>query len=144
MNKRDFIRAGAAGAAGSLALGAPSLAQAQTGPSYTWKMATGWAGGPDRGGSPAAGAFPVILTQTPYNKEAPAVGFRNGDITVIANLGHDAVDVPRGEILLSSSPLDAASLAASTQPSKAMSSIPGRTSSPLIERRPSRRSTRLS
>ncbi len=46
MNKRDFIRAGTAGAAGSLALGAASLAQAQTGPSYNWKMATGWAGGP--------------------------------------------------------------------------------------------------
>ncbi|HZH07503.1 MAG TPA: C4-dicarboxylate ABC transporter substrate-binding protein, partial [Lautropia sp.] len=43
MNKRDFIRAGAAG---SLALGGASLAQAQTGPSYNWKMATGWPGGP--------------------------------------------------------------------------------------------------
>ncbi|QUW18422.1 glycoside hydrolase family 13 protein [Agrococcus sp. Marseille-Q4369] len=41
-----------------------------------------------------------------------AIGFRNGGITVIANIGHDAVDVPRGEILLASSPLDAASLAA--------------------------------
>src|SRR5687767_13055205 len=43
MNKRDFMRAGAAG---TLALGGASLAQAQTGPSYNWKMATGWPGGP--------------------------------------------------------------------------------------------------
>ncbi|WP_404312679.1 glycoside hydrolase family 13 protein [Agrococcus terreus] len=41
-----------------------------------------------------------------------ALAFRNGDITVVANLGHDAVDVPRGEIVLASSPLDSASLAA--------------------------------
>ena len=41
-----------------------------------------------------------------------ALAFRNGSITVVANLGHDAVDVPRGEILLSSSPLDSASLSA--------------------------------
>ncbi|WP_306231574.1 glycoside hydrolase family 13 protein [Agrococcus beijingensis] len=41
-----------------------------------------------------------------------ALAFRNGDVTVVANLGHDAVDVPRGEILLTSSPLDAASLSA--------------------------------
>ena len=43
MNKRDFMRAGAAG---TLALGGASLAQAQTGPTYNWKMATGWPGGP--------------------------------------------------------------------------------------------------
>ena len=43
LNKRDFMRAGAAG---TLALGAAPLAQAQSGPSYTWKMATGWPGGP--------------------------------------------------------------------------------------------------
>ena len=44
MNKRDFVRAGAFG---SLALGAASAAQAQSGgPSYQWKMATGWPGGP--------------------------------------------------------------------------------------------------
>ena len=43
MKKRDFIRAGAAG---TLALGGASLAQAQTGPTYSWKMATGWPGGP--------------------------------------------------------------------------------------------------
>ncbi|WP_405219650.1 glycoside hydrolase family 13 protein [Agrococcus sp. Ld7] len=41
-----------------------------------------------------------------------ALSFRNGSVTVVANLGHDAVDVPRGEILLTSSPLDSASLAA--------------------------------
>jgi alpha-glucosidase len=41
-----------------------------------------------------------------------ALAFRNGPVTVVANLGHDAVDVPRGQILLTSSPLDAASLAA--------------------------------
>ncbi|WAC67374.1 glycoside hydrolase family 13 protein [Agrococcus sp. SL85] len=41
-----------------------------------------------------------------------ALAFRNGDVTVVANLGHDAVDVPRGEILLASSSLDSASLAA--------------------------------
>ena len=41
-----------------------------------------------------------------------ALAFRNGAVTVVANLGHDAVDVPRGEILLTSSPLDAASLVA--------------------------------
>nr|MBA3479734.1 TRAP transporter substrate-binding protein DctP [Lautropia sp.] len=44
MNKRDFIRAGTAG---TLALGGTTLAQAQSaGPSYNWKMATGWPGGP--------------------------------------------------------------------------------------------------
>ena len=43
MNKRDFVRAGALG---SLALGAASTAQAQSSPTYNWKMATGWAGGP--------------------------------------------------------------------------------------------------
>jgi len=44
MNKRDFVRAGAVG---SLALGAAAAASAQsTGPSYNWKMATGWPGGP--------------------------------------------------------------------------------------------------
>ena len=44
MKKRDFVRAGAFG---SLALGAAAAAQAQqTGPSYQWKMATGWPGGP--------------------------------------------------------------------------------------------------
>ncbi|WP_347755968.1 glycoside hydrolase family 13 protein [Agrococcus sp. ProA11] len=41
-----------------------------------------------------------------------ALSFRIGAVTVVANLGHDAVDVPRGEILLTSSPLDSASLAA--------------------------------
>ncbi|WP_413318477.1 glycoside hydrolase family 13 protein [Agrococcus sp. 1P02AA] len=41
-----------------------------------------------------------------------ALAFRNGPLTVVANLGHDAVDVPRGEIVLASSPLDSASLAA--------------------------------
>lgn len=35
-----------AGTAGALGLGAASLARASTGPSYNWKMATGWAGGP--------------------------------------------------------------------------------------------------
>lgn len=42
MNKRDFLKAGAAA---GLAL--PLAAQAQqSGPTYNWKMATGWAGGP--------------------------------------------------------------------------------------------------
>ena len=43
MRKRDFIRAGAAG---SLGLGALTAAQAQSGPTYNWKMATIWPGGP--------------------------------------------------------------------------------------------------
>jgi TRAP-type mannitol/chloroaromatic compound transport system substrate-binding protein len=43
MKKRDFLKVGAATAAG-LAAAAPALAQ--TGPKYNWKMATGWAGGP--------------------------------------------------------------------------------------------------
>ncbi len=46
MNKRDFIRAGAAGSVAGLTLGATTLAQAQAGPTYNWKMATGWPGGP--------------------------------------------------------------------------------------------------
>ena len=41
-----------------------------------------------------------------------ALRFRNGPITVVANLGHDAVDLPHGEIVLASTELDAASLAA--------------------------------
>lgn len=43
MRKRDFIRAGTVG---SLALGAASAANAQSGPTYNWKMATIWPGGP--------------------------------------------------------------------------------------------------
>jgi TRAP-type mannitol/chloroaromatic compound transport system substrate-binding protein len=43
MDKRAFIRSGMAG---SLALGTATLAQAQSGPTYNWKMATGWPGGP--------------------------------------------------------------------------------------------------
>ncbi len=42
MKKREFLKAGAAAAATLAA----SAAQAQGGPTYNWKMATGWAGGP--------------------------------------------------------------------------------------------------
>jgi len=41
MKKRDFIKAGAVGG-----LAIPAIANAQSGPSYNWKMATGWPGGP--------------------------------------------------------------------------------------------------
>ncbi|MBL8376498.1 MAG: TRAP transporter substrate-binding protein DctP [Burkholderiales bacterium] len=42
MKKRDFLKGGAAGA-----LAIPLAVEAQTaGPSYNWKMATGWPGGP--------------------------------------------------------------------------------------------------
>lgn len=42
MKKRDFLKAGALAG-----LGLPAVAHAQqSGPSYNWKMATGWAGGP--------------------------------------------------------------------------------------------------
>jgi TRAP-type mannitol/chloroaromatic compound transport system substrate-binding protein len=44
MKKRDFLKAGAVTAAAGLVAAAP--ARAQSGPSYSWKMATGWAGGP--------------------------------------------------------------------------------------------------
>ena len=43
-------------------------------------------------GTPAAGRFPVILTQTPYNKSAPQLGFRNdflvqhGYVQVVADV----------------------------------------------------------
>ncbi len=43
-------------------------------------------------GSPAPGRFPVILTQTPYNKSAPQLGFRNdylvqhGYVQVVADV----------------------------------------------------------
>jgi putative CocE/NonD family hydrolase len=43
-------------------------------------------------GTPAAGRFPVILTQTPYNKNAPQLGFRNdflvrhGYVQVVADV----------------------------------------------------------
>jgi len=43
MKKRDFLKAGAGAAAALAAL--PVEAQ-QSGPTYTWKMATGWASGP--------------------------------------------------------------------------------------------------
>lgn len=42
MRKRDFLKVGAAAAATLAA----TKAQAQGGPTYNWKMATGWAGGP--------------------------------------------------------------------------------------------------
>lgn len=41
MEKRAFFKAGALGT-----LAVPILAEAQTGPNYAWKMATGWPGGP--------------------------------------------------------------------------------------------------
>jgi TRAP-type mannitol/chloroaromatic compound transport system substrate-binding protein len=43
MRKRDFLKVGAAAAAATLAA---SAARAQSGPTYNWKMATGWPGGP--------------------------------------------------------------------------------------------------
>ena len=43
MKKRDFLKAGAGTAA---ALAALPVAAQQSGPSYNWKMATGWASGP--------------------------------------------------------------------------------------------------
>ena len=42
MKRRQFVGTGIAGAS----LLAPAVANAQTGPTYNWKMATGWAGGP--------------------------------------------------------------------------------------------------
>src|SRR5262245_57854919 len=41
MKKRDFLKAGA-----TAGLVLPAVAAAQTGPTYNWKMATGWPGGP--------------------------------------------------------------------------------------------------
>ncbi|HEX2199636.1 MAG TPA: TRAP transporter substrate-binding protein DctP [Burkholderiales bacterium] len=48
MKKRAFLKAGAgAGAAAAAALAAlPAVAQQRSGPSYNWKMATAWPGGP--------------------------------------------------------------------------------------------------
>jgi len=46
MKKRDFLKAGAVSAAAAAAAAAALPARAQGGPSYNWKMATGWAGGP--------------------------------------------------------------------------------------------------
>ena len=43
MKKRDFLKAGAGAAA---ALAALPVAAQQSGPTYNWKMATGWASGP--------------------------------------------------------------------------------------------------
>ena len=42
MKKRDFLKAGAAA---GLVLPSAAIAQ-QSGPTYNWKMATGWASGP--------------------------------------------------------------------------------------------------
>ena len=42
MRKRDFLKASAVGGLAA----APVLANAQAGPTYSWKMATGWASGP--------------------------------------------------------------------------------------------------
>src|SRR5688572_5509197 len=44
MQKRQFLKAGAATAAALAAL--PAAAQQRSGPSYNWKMATAWPGGP--------------------------------------------------------------------------------------------------
>src|SRR5688500_19383341 len=44
MQKRQFLKAGAASAAALAAL--PAAAQQRSGPSYSWKMATAWPGGP--------------------------------------------------------------------------------------------------
>lgn len=43
MKRRQFVSSGVAAGAGLLAA---TSAAAQTGPTYNWKMATGWAGGP--------------------------------------------------------------------------------------------------
>ncbi|SDH75076.1 glycoside hydrolase family 13 protein [Agrococcus jejuensis] len=40
------------------------------------------------------------------------IAFRNGDVVVIANIGHDAIDLPSGQLLLASTELHAASLRA--------------------------------
>ncbi|GAA5034441.1 glycoside hydrolase family 13 protein [Microbacterium fluvii] len=42
------------------------------------------------------------------------IAFRNGDVVVIANVGADAVALPSGDVLVSSAPLDGASLPADT------------------------------
>jgi alpha-glucosidase len=42
------------------------------------------------------------------------VAFRNGDVTVIANLGAAAVELPAGEVLLASGPLDGRALPSDT------------------------------
>ena len=44
MKKRDFLKTGAGAAAALAAL--PAAAQLKSGPSYSWKMATAWPGGP--------------------------------------------------------------------------------------------------
>lgn len=46
MKKREFLKAGAFGAVAAAAASAAQVANAQGGPSYSWKMATAWAGGP--------------------------------------------------------------------------------------------------
>ena len=42
------------------------------------------------------------------------VAFRNGSVTVVANLGGTAVELPAGDILVASGPLDATSLPTDT------------------------------
>jgi len=46
MKKREFLKAGAVTAAAAAAAAAALPARAQGGPSYSWKMATAWSGGP--------------------------------------------------------------------------------------------------
>ncbi|MEJ1154320.1 alpha-amylase family glycosyl hydrolase [Microbacterium marmarense] len=42
------------------------------------------------------------------------VAFRNGDVTVIANTGSSAIDLPRGSVIASSGPVDAGELSGDT------------------------------
>ena len=46
MKKREFLKAGAVTAAAAAAAATALPARAQSGPSYNWKMATSWSGGP--------------------------------------------------------------------------------------------------
>ena len=42
------------------------------------------------------------------------VAFRNGSVTVVANLGDTAVELPAGDVLVASGPLDGAALPTDT------------------------------
>ena len=46
MEKREFLKAGAVSAVAAAAAAAAAAARAQGAPSYSWKMATSWPGGP--------------------------------------------------------------------------------------------------
>ena len=79
MRKREFLKVGAAAAATLAA----TKAQAQGGPTYNWKMATGWPGGRSasgsgrwrrRGASSSAGSRPAWPTPRRYGAPWPAYG----------------------------------------------------------------------